>query len=223
MLIIARHARSDTSQYHNLSGLNAVVSSGADMLSISVRLTADNHLVLARHAHLHNNKHLPRIRSLTLKQLRRSTAGSKQPIATLEEALKRIFGTIMLEIVIEERGAAKPLLALLAPYIKKKADRDSLLVSSSNLFALRQLRKHHPTLHLGMIHRIYALTFLGWHPLLRLSAVGFHRLHINSFVIEAAHKLDLLTYAYTVNRKQAIPKLERLGVDGVITDTPEKF
>lgn len=223
MLIIARHARSDSSRYHNLSGLSAAVSAGADMLSISARLTADNVLVLARHAHLKNDKKEPRIRSLTLKELRKRTAGTHQPIATLEEALKKVLGVVMVEIVIEERGAVRPLLALLEKYLTRKQSRDGILISSSNILALRALRRQNKELHLGMIHRMYALTFLTWQPILRLSVVGFHRLHVNQFVIEAAHKLDLLTYACTVNRKEAAKQLELLGLDAIVTDTPERF
>ena len=193
------------------------------MLSLSARLTADNRLVLARHRHLYNNKKQPRIRSLTLKELRRRTAGSKQPITTLSDALRKVSGSVMLEIIVEERAAALPLLDLLSKHFPKRRDLETVLVSSSNLLALRALRKRSATLQLGMIHRLYALTFLTWHPLLNLSAVGFHRLHVNAFLIDAAHELDLLTYAYTVNRKQARAPLEALGVDAIVTDTPEKF
>lgn len=223
MLIIARHTSTDASPSHTVNGLLATVTNGADILSISARLTADNVLVLARHNHLQNNPKEPAIRTLTLKELRRRTAGTTQPIVTLEAAIKKMFGVVFLEIVIEERGAAQPLLDLLTPFLTRKRDYHSVLVSSSNLLALRKLRKKNARLHLGMIHRLYPLTFLTWQPLLRLSTVGFHRLHVNSFVVEAAHQLELFTYAYTVNRKQALHKLEQLGIDAVVTDTPERF
>lgn len=223
MLIIARHTRTRTSRYHDIDGLKTAAEVGADIFSIGIRLTKDNRLVLSRHVHLFNNRSEPRIRSLTLKQLQSQTEKSSYPTILLDSFLKQAFGVLMLEIVVEEQAAVEPLLKLLAPYIKRKNERDSVLISSSSPFTLLRLRRNQPKLNLGMVHRAYPFTFLTWEPLLRLSAVGFHRLHINSVAVDAAHQLKLMTYAYSVNRKHTSKKLQDFDIDAIATETPEVF
>lgn len=223
MLIIARHTHTDSSKYHNVSGFGAAFELGVDLFSMHVRATKDNRLVLARHPHLGRDRSQPRLRSLTLKELQRRTAGSKRPVVTLQHILKNVFGSLLIEIVVEEQAAVAPLLEELHPYIKRKAGRDSVIVTSSNPFVLLRLRRSNPRLNLGMLHKGYPFTFLTWEPFLRLSVVGFHRLHLNTVAVEAAHKLKLFTYAYTVNRKKALQKLETFDIDAIATDTPERF
>ncbi len=223
MLIIARHGVSDTSKYHNLPGLKAAAQSGADIVTFAIRLTRDNHLVLARYAHLQNDRRQPHFRKLSLKELRRHTAGSRQPIVTLDEALKAILGTIYIQIEIAERAAVLPLLAQIQPFLRRTSDWEMVLFSSESPRVLSELRKNAPHANLALIHRHNPLSFLAWHPSLQLSAIGLHRLYVNSVVIEAAHKLDLLVYAYTVDRVAAAKKLEVAGVDAIMTDNPEKF
>ena len=223
MLIIARHGQSDDSHYHNRSGLRAALAQGVDIISLSSRLTKDNQLVLARYAHFGNDRREPLLRAMTLKELRRRTAGSKQPVTTLLEALKTIDSDCLVDIEINERAAVEPLLTLLHPWLRKKSDWSAFIFSSRSPFVLSLLRKHAPKALLALVHRRNPLTFLAWQPLLQLSAVGFHRLHVNSVVIDAAHTLDLLTYAYTIDRPKAAKKLAALGIDAIVTDNPEKF
>jgi glycerophosphoryl diester phosphodiesterase len=71
--------------------------------------------------------------------------------------------------------------------------------------------------------RLNPFAFLAWERKLQLSAVGFHRLHLNKLSIQAAHQLKMFVYVYTVNRKGALNYLDKQDVDGVVTDFPALF
>lgn len=223
MIIIARSNQSDESPYKGLQGLNRAVQVGADMIELKVRTTADGVVVLSQGAHLNNAKTEPRVREASLKELRRHTAGSKQPIILFSDALKKLFGTVMIAIDISDRVSLEPLLASLKPYVKRKKDWTNLLFCSSNPLILRKLRRLIPEAQLALTHgRHTPLVFLAWANL-NLSAVIIHRMAVNSLVIEAAHRLDYLVCAYTVDRPKTMSRLEALGVDAIITNHPEKF
>lgn len=223
MLVIAQHTYTDNSPSHTVGGVKEAALQGADIVSFSVRLTRDNHLVLEKHARLDNDKRKPRLRSLTLRELRRHYAGSRQPIQTFEEVLKSLAGMIFLEIRFQERTAIKPLLAALKPYLKRKSDWKNFLFTSDSPFVLAQFRLFAPQAQLCLRHYRYPLTFITWQPVLRLSAVGLHRLHVSSIAAQAAHQLDIFTYVYTVNRKAALKKLEALEIDAVASDMPAQL
>ena len=223
MLIIARHDKPDTTNYRNQNGLLSDIEAGADMAHFSVRLTKDNELILSHHVHLNGDRRLPKIRKSSLKQLNRFTAGSTNQIVTLEQVLKNAFGEIMLLVEIREISAVKPLLELLEPYVKKVRAWHNILIGSPSGLVLATLRHYAPQALLSLSHHRNLLSFLALHPGLNLNAVGFHRLHINSTVVDAAHQLDLLTYAYTVNRQPALAQMEKIGVDAILTDNPTRF
>ena len=46
---------------------------------------------------------------------------------------------------------------------------------------------------------------------------------INKKVIELCHKYDVQVLVYTVNNKQIIDKIIKYGVDGVISDMPDRI
>ena len=224
MLIIAKQNQSAKSPYHGISGMKKAIRSGADIVHLTVRLTKDDRLVLADTPHANNNKTEPRLRALSLKELRRRTAGGERPITTLEEALERLFGQVMLSIEVHERTAVEPLMKTFEPHLKQASSWDNLILASSNPLILRKLRRKSDHAQLALIHsRHTPLAFIAWHPVLRLSAVMVHRLSVSKLVVEAAHKLDLLLCAYTVNRLKAVKRLTEFGVDAVITDRPESL
>lgn len=202
--------------------MKKAIRSGADIVHLTVRLTKDDKLVLADTPHLDNNKTEPRIRELSLKELQKRTGGGERPITTLNDALERLYGQVMLSIELHERTAVEPLLSSLEPFVKGRAGWGNVLLASSNPLILRKLRRQVEQAQLALIHsRHTPLAFVAWQPVLRLSAIMVHRLSISQLVVEAAHKLDLLVCVYTVNRHKAVERLENLGVDAVITDRPE--
>lgn len=224
MLVIGHRGSAGTKPENSIAGLREAIAVGADMIELDVRITKDKHVVLAHDWHmLRHHRKLDFIRRHTLSELKKRTAGSEYPVVTIEQVLKECYGKILLNIELKERGAVGPLLEALAPYLKEDDDWDNVLFSAFNPLILRSLRKHSPLASLSMLHYRNPLNFMAWHRILGLSAVGFHRLYTTSLSLEVAKRLELFTYAYTVNRSDAAEKLIAKGVDGIVTDYPGKF
>ena len=86
-----------------------------------------------------------------------------------------------------------------------------------------RLRKLSPDVNLALLHSVNPFSFVTYQRKLQLAAVGWHRLHVNRLAIEIAQKSDIFSYVYTVNRPQAARILERRGIDGIVTDYPDKL
>lgn len=222
MLVIAHRGSQESKHENTVAALKDAIHIDADMIEFDIRLTKDRVPVLSHNMHLYGTpRHeLAFLRRYTLAELQKRTAGSEHPITTLDAALKECFGKIYLNLEIKEMSAVKPTLEVVGRYAKTKDEWDSLLFSSFKPLALRAIRRLVPHASLGMLHRRNPLAFLGWHKLLNLSAVGFHRLYVSAIALEVAKQLGLFTYAYTVNREDAAHKLVEQGVDGIVTDYP---
>lgn len=215
MLIIGHRGAAGLAPENTLESLRAGAEADADILEFDVRLTSDDIPVLSHGARLHG-----RIVSRTsLENLR--TAG---PVTLLADVLDEFFGTILLNLEYKPLTGVEVVYKLLrSRYIKKDDDWDSLLISSFHILPLVKLRRRDKHVNLALLHSINPFAFITYHRKLRLSAVGWHRLHVNRFAIEMARRAGIFTYVYTVNLPQTALRFEERGVDGVVTDYPDKL
>ena len=224
MLVIGHRGAGGEKPENSIAAIRACITSGADMIEFDVRVTRDRIPVLGHDFHMYRtNRKIDFIARHTLTELTKRTAGSEHPTVTLDAALKETFGKILINIEVKEYRAITPVLDVLKQYLKKKSDWELVIFSSFNPLVLRKIRRRAPHASLAMLHYHNPLTFMAWQIPLRLSAVGFHRLHLSRFAIAVAKRLGVFTYVYTVNRPDSIQRLYQQGIDGFVTDYPTKF
>ena len=223
MLVIGHQGSTTRKPANTLASLAETKKSGADIIHMSVRKTRDNKLILSHEDHLGKSHNLPmKIRQSTLKEIQKRTAGSPNPICTLHEALHKILRDSVVFVDVKDKGSGLRILELLTKS-EFKPYADNLLISSSSIRELIRIRNLNKKVKLALNVKINPFAYLAWEKKLGLTAVGFHRLYLNKLAIEAARKLDIFTYAYTVNRTAPLNNLEKLKLDAVMTDYPAKF
>lgn len=224
MLIIGHRGARGEQPENSIAALKAGVASGADILEIDVRVTRDGVPILTHDYLMYRMHHkIDLIARHSLAELEKKTAGTDHQLVTLEQALDECLGNIILVIDMKEYRAVTPVLLLLKKRLKRKRDWDLVMFSSFNPLILRKIRNRVPYASLALLHHRNPLNFIAWQIPLRLTAVGFHRLHLSSFGLKVAQKLGLFSYVYTVNRLGAAKILEDKGYDGIVTDFPTQF
>jgi glycerophosphoryl diester phosphodiesterase len=223
MLIMGHRGSAGTHPEHSLEGIRETIASGAHMLEIDVRATADGQLVLAHDSHLLLSHGKARaIRRLRLDVIQKLT--SERPLLTLRDVLRECHGQLIVMIELKDFYSVEPLSRALSDMRQQhELSWDDVVLASFNPITLARLRHNHPSAGLSMLHAMNPFGFFAWQRAIGLSCVGFHRLHLNSFATEVARKSQLLTYAYTVNRPSAARKLHQEGIDGIVTDFPRKM
>lgn len=225
MLVIGHRGAAGVAPENTLEALQAGVDSDADMLEFDVHLTRDRVPVLIHDNNLMRTHRRRRfVHQCTIEELRQITKGTPNPIVTLSEVLDAFFGSITLNIEIKQRGSAKEILDLITQkYIKRVGDWDTFVFSSFHGGELAIIRKQAKRANLWLLHNRNPFIFIAYARRIQLDGVGFHRLYINDFALEIAKRTGLFTYAYTVNRPHTAFLLSRKGIDGVVTDYPQKI
>lgn len=215
MLIIGHRGGAGLAPENTLQSLQAGYDAGADMLEFDVRLTSDNIPILSHNARIHGAF----INQTTLANLKK-----RGDITTLESVLDAFWGKILLNLQLKPMRDVMIVYAMIANhYVKKPTDWNNILISSFWVRHLLKLRKHNSAVNLALLHGINPLAFVTYQRRLHLAAVGWHRLHINTLAIEIAKQSGLFTYVYTVNRPDAAKRLEIRGIDGIVTDYPDRL
>jgi len=222
MLIIGHRGSRGTHPENSIPALREAIAAGADMVEFDVRLTSDGQLVLYHDFHLYRtHKSMRIIRQLTLGELRRRTAGSELPVVTLSQALRACAGQILINIEVKDRGSGAATMRLIKQEFPSLL-RD-IMISSFSVRELRAVRTISKRIALAQLLHVNPFAFAAHERSLQLSAVGFHRLHAPRLAIETAHRMDMLTYVYTINRPDARRQLEEKGIDAIVTDYPRLF
>lgn len=214
MLLIGHRGAAGLAEENTLEALRAGVSAGVDILEFDVRVTKDGVLILAHDPFVGRM----RIKSHTLDELR-----TLKRIATLDEVLEEFFGTILLNIELKQVNSEQAVIAAVSKYVMHKPDWDNVLFSSFKPRILMQLRESCPYANLALLHHVNPFLFLRFHTTLHLTAVGFHRLHANPLAVAMAKRIGMFTYVYTVDRPQAAIRFARRGLDGVVTNKPDRI
>lgn len=223
MLVIGHRGAAGLAPENSLEALRAGVDAGADILEFDIRLTKDGIPVLSHDFHTMRTHHKASIISrMTLAELTNKTSGN--PIVPLKKVLDEFYGKILLNIELKGKGSGEIVINLLKTYfIHKESDWENVLFSSFKAAELTAIRKIHSTVNLALLHNQNPFIFIAYQRRLKLSAVGFHRLYLNSFALEIAKRSGLFIYVYTVNRPHAALLLHHRGVGGVVTNYPDRI
>lgn len=220
MLIIGHRGAAGLAPENTIEAMQAGVDNDADILEFDIRLTADGvPVVIHDGTTMRTHGQLVTISHITFSELQQKFP--EQPVPTLEQVLDTFFGKVLLNIELKAKGTGQAAAKLIQQnYIKRKSDWDYVIFSSFKTRELAATRDVSNEANLALLHFANPFYFVAYQRKLRLSAVGFHRLHVNGLALEIAKQLGLFTYAYTVNRPKAAEKLVQRGIDGIVTDNP---
>lgn len=214
MLIIGHRGAAGLAPENTLAALQAGFASGADILEFDVRLTSDHIPILIHDSRIAGK----RVSGHTLAELRAIAT-----VTTLQEVLDGFFGKVLLNIELKQIDGAQFIYDMVSLYVARQEDWDNVLFSSFKPAALQALRSLSPDTNLALLHHINPYLFMRWHKRLKLAAVGFHRLHASTLALAVARELGIFSYVYTVDRPEAALRLQRRGLDGIVTNYPNKI
>lgn len=221
MLVIGHRGAAELAPENTIEAFQAGIEAGADILEFDVQRTRDGELLIVHDTTLfRTHKKLTIVRWSTHDSIKRAMEKGHK-IATLKEVLDLYFGKVLLNLEIKNHGTAKHIVQFIeSNYIQHQSDWESILFSSFKPGELVILRKYAPYAQIAMLHDKNPFTFMAFHRLVGFSAVGFHRLRMNSMAIAVAKQLGLFIYTYTVNRPEAVQQAVDAGIDGIVTDNP---
>jgi glycerophosphoryl diester phosphodiesterase len=219
--------------YENTAkAFKSAVKLGYKFIETDVIVTRDNQVVCYHGAHnwytkRYNGLELRRkMQKLTYRQLKAKKLPDGQEIPRMEDILKA-YPEVMFSIDIKTQEAVVPLVRL----IKKLGAEDRVIITSFSLYrtlkANQLLRGHDRQASLCLsrasakIIRPINSLFIRY---LRLLGVGYLQVsytRISRRLVKLAHKNNIYVYAWTVNKPEAMKKMIKLGVDGIMSDESE--
>ena len=209
---------------NTLPSIAKAIELGVDGIEIDIFKCASGELVVFHDQTLEkltNSKGY--IEQLTLDSIRKIDVLNGFTIPTLEEVLDLINGRVFLNI--ELKGTQTAILTneiILSYFERKEWDLSKILISSFNWEELEIFYSVNSEVSIAILTEDDPLDAIPIAKQLNAVAINPEYLSLNTGNIDKIKKEGLKIFTWTVNDPQEIKDLITLGVDGIITDFPER-
>lgn len=246
-LVMAHRGGAGLWPENTMYGFERAVDLGVDMLETEIHSTADNILVLMHDSTVDRttNGSGP-IRAFTLEELKTLDAGynwtsdggqtfpfrgSGITVPTLEEVFTALpTARINIDIKQEKPSLVEPLCKTIRTFDMT----DKVMVASFNSKVLKAFRRVCPEVTTsagtGEVAFFFMVNMVFLGALYRPACQAFQVPEYSSGLrvltkrfVETAHGLNLAVHVWTINEVTDMKRLLALGVDGIVTDYPDRL
>lgn len=229
-LVVAHRGGSADAPENTLVAFRTAIAHGATAAECDVHLSADGVVVVIHDPTLDRTTNgAGPVAAKTLAELRTLDAGAwmspsfaSERIPELRELLALAAGRLTLLVELKAGdGLEERVTTLLA-----SERRDDVVLTSfdpERLARAKTLLPTVPTILLGRHRGPGPPVLVETAVQLEAAAVGVEQEGVDPPFVEAAHRAGLGVFAWTVNDADAARRLAALGVDGLITDQPDRI
>ena len=185
-----------------------------------------------------------KVADLTLKELRALDAGSYfspkfkgEKIPTLNEVLDEFANRVKVDIEIKYQGPREKIPTLakaIIDLVKKKGLEKKVFITAFNPYVLEAFKNEAPDLARGQLYSRFETADIPYHQkvvlrnlLLNESAdpdfLAPNYKMVDEEYVKTYHELGYKILVWTVNKPDDMRRLIEMGVDGIITDFPNRL
>ncbi len=209
---------------NTLRSFKKALELGVDVIELDVFLCKSGEVVVIHDPKIDrttNGKGF--VSCLTLEQLQSYDAGKGELIPTLEQVFNLVDKRAVIDIELKGEGTPQAVAQLLEKYISEHDwNYDHFIVTSFNHHLLAEFNQYCPKIARGAIINAIPLTYAQFGSDVQAQAIVVCREFINKAYIQDAHNRGLKVYVYTVNEPDEIKFLKNLGVDGIVSNFPDR-
>jgi len=155
--------------------------------------------------------------------LRQLILDGNHRIPMLQDVLKLIDNKVLLNIELKGAGTSARVNFIMNYYIKERGwSPENFIISSFNWDELREMRKLNSEVAIAVLTEDDPLDAIPVAKELKAAAINPNHKKLTPENNLAIQDAGFKIYTWTVNEPQDILRMKRLGVDGIITNYPER-
>jgi len=225
-MIIGHRGLNTVATENSLEAMEAAVRYGAAGVEVDVRPCATGELVVMHDETLERTAdRTDAVAELSRDQLRKRKLLGGEPIPTLDDVLELCRDLDVLLNIELKRDVPHRRLAIssLAQRLRGEGLPAKIVVSSFDPMMLAGLRARAPGVPTALLYEPDHRYVAPLAKALGTDAIHPSRMLISPIVVEEAHAADRRVMVWTINDVDEAKHLFRIGVDGVMTDDPERL
>ena len=210
---------------NTLESFAYALANGANGIELDVHLCASGELVVIHDFTVDRTTNgTDEVRKHTLTQLRSLAVDQLYRMPLLSEVLDLAGKSVFINIELKGRHTAKPVSVLIEDYVQNNGfNYDNLIVSSFQQEELEALHHVAPQIPLGILTQASVTEAWEWAERFSAKALHPHFSLLTESNVKKAQDAGYKIYAWTVNDPADIERMKLYGVDGIISDYPERL
>ena len=209
---------------NTLESINLALGMGIDGIEIDVHLCASGELVVFHDFTLDRlSNGFGEITAQTYDQLQELTLTGGYKIPLLTEVLDLIEGKCSINIELKGLHTAKPTCAIISKYIDQGWEYSSILVSSFQENELLEVKKINANILIAVLSKASVEEAIEWGKILNATAIHPSLGIITRQSVKDVHSQGFNVNVWTVNEPEDIARMIEFGVDGIISDFPDRL
>jgi glycerophosphoryl diester phosphodiesterase len=228
VLKIAHRGASGNFPENTVCAFRAAIDAGAEMCELDVQLSRDGAIVVIHDETVERTTDgKGEVAELTLEELKRLDAGAKfkggavkgERIPTLDEVFSATSGKCGLNIELKAGGLEHQVAQIMQA---RNALADSI-VSSFDWEYLKNIQQLHFNIRVGLLAEEKPVDLMMNAVAMRAHSINPRWDMVTSDLCKAAHERGLKVYTWTVDADARMRALIACGVDGIMTNYPERL
>ena len=241
--VIAHRGASGTAPENTLASIKLALEMHVDMIEIDIHLSKDSIPVVIHDETLNRTTNgKGKVKDFSVKELKKLDAGKwfsdkyiNEEIPTLEEVIELTKGKCILLIEIKNGSSIYPNIEKITlNIIKNKNAQNDCIIQSFDDEVTRNLEKQNCTIQLQKLvtgnlrfipfHLVDTkIKFGSIYKYKNVSAINPNLNYVNKDVVNKIHTAGQKIFCWTVNKNKDMIRMIECGVDGIITNYPEKL
>lgn len=235
VMVIAHRGYSGEAPENTLAAFKKAIEVGSDMIEFDIHFSKDRQIVVIHDETLERTTDgLGRVAEFTLADLKKFDAGfwfspnfKGERIPTLTEVLNLAKGKILVNIEIKSPSHGLYSVTELAEQalmeVKNAGMLKEVIFSSFNPLALEKIRELEPRAYVAILYHH------DWNFIAEITrgksfeVLNLRKDFLHKEKIERIKGMGLMVNVYTVNEEEELRKFVDWGVNGIITNYPERL
>ncbi len=223
-LVIGHRGAMGHETENTLPSIQKAMDLGVDMIEIDVFKIKSGEIVVFHDDKLDRLTNAPgNIEDYYIVDLMQVIVDGGHKIPMLQDVLKLIDNKVALNIELKGAGTADKVNHIMNYYIEQRNwSAENFIISSFNWDELKEMRKYNPNVAIAVLTEENPVDAI---PMAKeLNAVAINP-YFKNLDLEKANEIrdaGFKIYTWTVNEPADIDAMKRIGVDGIITNFPER-
>ena len=234
-LVFAHRGTSSIALENSPSSFKKAIEIKADYIETDIRKTKDEKIIIMHDKDIKRTTNgKGKISNMKLAEIKRFKLKNGEEILTLEELIDMVKNKIKLNIEIkytQDASTAKKVVSLL----RRKGILKDVMISSFSVKILKTIREISPNIETALLYTddktprvivkrlYYSSRIVKKAKILKTDHLNLHYRFITKRLLKKAFENNLKVNVWTVNSDKLLDKMKNLGVDGIITDYPQKL
>lgn len=225
MLKIGHRGAMGYAPENTLDSFTKALELGVDGIELDVHLCRSGEPVVIHDARVNRTTNgQGKVREMTLRELKELDAGNGNHILTLEEVLGFVDRRALIDIELKTEGVGGPVATTIVRFIESQGWKpEQFMITSFDHHELKRCHELIPHIPFGPLLAAKPLDYARMAQDMKADGIMPFFEFLDEKFVQDAHQRGLKVITWTVDRPDDIKKVMEMGVDGIISNYPDRL